>query len=109
MNTYIITSYNGFIAESIRNQELNETTRAELDGDFIEVTDGVTHYELRGNNNARTIVLVHGNAAPYFSWDHNFDALVNVGFRVLRYDVFGHGFSDKRRMAKYNKDLYDRP
>lgn len=97
-----------FLVEDIGKQELNRKTRAQLDGEFIELADGVTHYELRGNDNAPTIVLVHGNAAPYFSWDHNFEALVKAGFRVLRYDVFGHGFSDRPRMTTYNRDLYDR-
>lgn len=96
------------IGRDIDKQELNRKTRAQLDGEFIELTDGVTHYELRGNDNASTIVLVHGKAAPYFSWDHNFEALVKAGFRVLRYDIFGHEFSDRPRMTTYNRDLYNR-
>lgn len=97
-----------FITGNLEKEVLNEQTRSSLDGDFIELIDGVTHYELKGDEEAKTIVLVHGNAAPYFSWDNNFDYLVDAGFRVLRYDVFGHGFSDRPDIDKYNRDLYDR-
>lgn len=97
-----------FITEDLEKEVLNEHTRASINGEFIELSDGVTHYELKGDEQAKTIVLVHGNAAPYFSWDNNFDYLVDAGFRVLRYDVFGHGFSDRPDIDKYNRDLYDR-
>lgn len=89
-------------------EELNNQTRKQLEGEFIELSDGVTHYELRGKEGAKTIVLVHGNAAPYVSWDNTIEALVEAGFRVLRYDIFGHGFSDRPALDAYNRDLYDR-
>jgi len=95
------------IVGNLEKEELNEHTRSQLDGDFIELSGGITHYELQGKENGRTIVLVHGNAAPYVTWDNNFDALVNAGFRVLRYDVFGHGFSDRPELDKYTRELYD--
>ncbi len=97
-----------FLARNMEKEELNEKTRTQLEGNFIALSGGVTHYELIGDKDAQTIVLVHGNAAPYFSWDYNVKALVSAGFRVLRYDVFGHGFSDRPRISKYTRDLYDR-
>jgi pimeloyl-ACP methyl ester carboxylesterase len=97
-----------FITGNLEKEVLNDQTRANIGGEFMELSDGVTHYELKGDEGRKTIVLVHGNAAPYFSWDNNFDYLVDAGFRVLRYDVFGHGFSDRPEMDKYNRDLYDR-
>lgn len=97
-----------FVTGDLEKEVLNDQTRANIGGEFIELSDGVTHYELKGDEGRKTIVLVHGNAAPYFSWDNNFDYLVDAGFRVLRYDVFGHGFSDRPYMDKYNRDLYDR-
>jgi pimeloyl-ACP methyl ester carboxylesterase len=83
------------IVGDLEKEELNEQTREQLDGEFIELSGGMTHFELRGEKGAKTIVLVHGNAVPYASWDNTVDALVEAGFRVLRYDVFGHGFSDR--------------
>ncbi len=88
--------------------ELNEKTRKELKGSFVELGDGWTHYELSGPASGQTVVLVHGNAAPMLSWDNNVDALTNGGYRVLRYDIFGHGFSDRPNLDSYNRALYDR-
>ncbi len=77
-------------------------------GQFIELTDGYTHYELKGVKNNKTVVLIHGNIAPLVSWDNTFDYLVSSGFKVLRYDIFGHGFSDRPNLEKYTKEFYDR-
>ena len=40
-------------------------------------------------------------------WDHTFDALARAGYRVLRYDLFGRGFSD-RPDATYDLALFRR-
>ena len=42
------------------SKELNRNTRANLDGDFIELTDGITFYELAGELDAPLVVMVHG-------------------------------------------------
>lgn len=97
-----------FISGDLEKEYLNPETRGELNGSFVELSDGFTHYELNGDQEAKTIVLVHGNAAPYFTWDNNVDALVDAGFRVLRYDIYGHGFSDRPKLETYSRELYDR-
>jgi len=91
----------------LETEKINQTTRATLPGDFINLRDGVTHYELRGPEDAQTIVLVHGFSVPAYIWDPTFAALVEAGFRVLRYDLFGRGTSD-RPSTTYGPDLYDR-
>jgi pimeloyl-ACP methyl ester carboxylesterase len=65
------------------------------------------HYELAGPADKETVVLVHGFSTYSFTWDATFQALVDAGFRVLRYDLYGRGYSD-RPAAVYNKDLFDR-
>ncbi len=97
-----------FITGNLEKEELNAETRAKLEGSFIKLTDGYTHYQIDGSEDAKTIVLIHGNAAPYISWDNNYNALVNEGFRLLRYDLYGHGYSDRPKHKVYNRDLYDR-
>ncbi|HEY5157679.1 MAG TPA: alpha/beta hydrolase [Anaerolineales bacterium] len=86
--------------------KLNDTVRASLPGQFVKLSLGVVHYELAGPENAPTIVLVHGFSVPYYIWDRTFAALTQAGFRVLRYDLYGRGFSD-RPEKDYNLDLYD--
>lgn len=87
-------------------KELNEFTRREAEsGAFAVLSNGVTHYELGGPASGQPVVLVHGFSVPYFIWDPTFDFLIKSGFRVLRYDLFGRGFSDRPRV-RYNLDLF---
>ncbi|KPJ91888.1 MAG: hypothetical protein AMJ53_10505 [Gammaproteobacteria bacterium SG8_11] len=86
--------------------ELDEQARQEAPGRFISLSKGIVHYEIAGPASAPTVVLVHGLATPYFIWDHNIEALVDAGFRVLRYDHYGRGFSDRPDVV-YDRDLYD--
>jgi pimeloyl-ACP methyl ester carboxylesterase len=97
------------ITYSLTNQEkitLNDTVRTSLPGQFVKLPLGVVHYELAGPETAPTVVLVHGFSVPYYIWDPTFAALTQAGFRVLRYDLYGRGFSDRPEI-NYNLDLYD--
>lgn len=88
----------GYIMYSKANTEilsLDGAARKSVTGNFIQLSDGVTHYQLAGPDTGKVIVLVHGFSVPYYIWDSNFNALVNTGFRVLRYDMVGRGFSDR--------------
>lgn len=87
------------------SKQLNDQARSAAGGSFVQLTDGVAHYELSNPDNAETVVLVHGFSVPYFIFDPTFDFLTQNGFRALRYDLFGRGFSDRPR-ARYNIDLF---
>jgi pimeloyl-ACP methyl ester carboxylesterase len=50
---------------------------------------------------------VHGFSTPYFIFDTTFEFLANSGFRVLRYDLIGRGYSDRPRVD-YNIHLFVR-
>jgi pimeloyl-ACP methyl ester carboxylesterase len=95
-----------FITGNIEVNELNDEARKGAPGSFIKLSGGVVHYELAGPDKGEIVVLIHGNAAPYFSWDKNIKALTGAGFRVLRYDLFGSGYSD-RPDVKYTRDFYN--
>ncbi len=86
-------------------RELNDLTRRMTGGSFVALADGVTHYELSNIIKDHTVVLVHGFSVPYFIFDPTFHFLTQCGFRVLRYDLFGRGFSD-RPDVNYNIDLF---
>lgn len=90
-----------------RKPEVTSEAVQGLPGAFVELTAGVTHYELQGDANGPTVVLIHGNAAPYVTWDHTIGALAAAGFRVLRYDVFGHGFSARPKRRSYDRHFYN--
>jgi pimeloyl-ACP methyl ester carboxylesterase len=86
-------------------KELNSETRKMASGSFIQLSEGVTHYELGGNESSEVVVLIHGFSVPYFIYDPTFKFLTELGFRVLRYDLFGRGFSDRPNL-NYDIELY---
>jgi pimeloyl-ACP methyl ester carboxylesterase len=97
-------------------KELNDETRKEAaSGAFVRLTDGICHYELYApplleeglEMGFGIVVLIHGFSVPYFIWNPTFDFLVKSGFRVLRYDLFGRGLSD-RPHTDYNIHLFVR-
>jgi pimeloyl-ACP methyl ester carboxylesterase len=90
----------------IGKPDLTPETREGLPGSFVELPTGVTHYELRGDPDAGCVILIHGNAAPYVSWDNTIEDLVEAGLRILRYDLIGHGFTDRPRLRTYDRALY---
>ena len=87
--------------------ELNEDTRTKLGGSYIKLSDGVTHYQLEGPPDAKVVVLVHGATVPMWNWDQQVQALIDAGFRVLNYDQFGRGYSDRPDVI-YDQELYRR-
>lgn len=86
-------------------EELDEAARASAAGRFVHLPDGYTHYELGGPQEGTVVVLVHGFSVPYFLFDPTFDFLTRSGLRVLRYDLFGRGFSDRPKL-RYDIDLF---
>lgn len=87
--------------------ELDEQERVRYGGYYIQLTDGVTHYRLEGPENGQLVVLVHGGTIPHWIWDEQTRVLADAGYRVLRYDTFGRGFSD-RPDVNYSQALYQR-
>lgn len=84
---------------------LNQESRKDLPGSFITLPSGVTHYEEGGDLDGQPVVLVHGFSVPYFIFDPTFEFLSKQGFRVLRYDLIGRGFSDRPRI-RYDAALF---
>jgi len=89
------------------SRPMDATARAAATGQFVTLPDGVVHYELAGPPDGRLVVLVHGFSVPSFIWDGTFEALTDAGFRVLRYDLYGRGYSDRPNVA-YTTDLFVR-
>ena len=88
-------------------KQLNDETRKSIGGSSIQLLGGVTYYQLSNPDGEETVVLVHGFSVPNFIFDPTFEFLTKSGCRVLRYDLFGRGFSDRPR-ARYNMDLFVR-
>jgi pimeloyl-ACP methyl ester carboxylesterase len=84
---------------------LDDQVRSTLSGEFVKIPAGNVHYEIAGPQNAPVVVFIHGFSVPYYIWDNTFDNLAQSGFQVLRYDLFGRGYSD-RPEAEYNLNFY---
>ena len=87
--------------------DLDDSARALAPGRFAQLSDGRTHYQVGGPPTGRPVALVPGFSVPYYLWDATFTSLVIAGFRVLRYDYYGRGYSD-RPDVQYGQDLYVR-
>lgn len=58
--------------------------------------DGVSlAVEARGDPAAPEILFIHGLRQSRLSWDKQFDDPALAGFRIVRFDLRGHGDSDK--------------
>lgn len=88
------------------HKTLDAAARTEIGGDYIALSDGVTHYELGGPEDGAPVVLVHGFSTPIYGYDKTFELLTNAGFRVLRYDLFGRGYSDRPKVT-YDPALFE--
>ena len=87
--------------------DLDPSIRRSAPGQFVALGDGYTHYELGGPPGGRVVVLAAGSSVPYYIWDPTFSAITKAGFRVLRYDYYGRGYSDRPDIP-YTLDLYVR-
>jgi len=75
--------------------QLDAETRAQFYETFIELPNGLVHYEIGGPPDGEMVVLVHGFSVPAYIWDPTFEFLTSGGYRVLRFDLYGRGHSDR--------------
>jgi len=85
---------------------LDDTARAKAPGAFLTTSQGQLHYRWYGPEDGPVIVMAHGFSTPNFIFEPNAKALADQGFRVLTFDHFGRGWSDRPK-AKYTPDFYD--
>jgi pimeloyl-ACP methyl ester carboxylesterase len=96
-----------YAARNPEDEALDAEARAGAPGGFVDLADGRTHFVLEGPEAGMRVVLVHGFSVPLYIWDSTAAALTGAGHRVLRYDLFGRGYSDRPRV-RYDADLFDR-
>lgn len=82
------------IARGLR-REMNAEQRANAPGQFVDLTGGKTHFEWHGPPAGPVFVLVHGLTTPSFVFAAMIPTLTAAGYRVLTYDLFGRGYSDR--------------
>lgn len=79
------------------------------EGSWVKLSKGNVYYRWfmpdDSKDNGEIIVMVHGFSTPSFVWGGLLENLTNLGYKVLVYDHFGRGYSERPKTS-YNKNLY---
>lgn len=103
--------YTNYMAEvqTALNGKLSKRERRRYEGElkllqraqFLTLNGIVHHYQDVGPKDGEPIVLVHGWDCSALWWHHIVDPLAEAGYRVILYDLKGHGFSDNDPSEEY--------
>jgi len=101
-----------FLAAAIlaRDREpltLNERERSRLPGSFVRLSQGYTNYEVMGPASGPVVLLVPGISIPRSVFARTLAPLAEAGYRVIAFDLYGRGFSDRPRV-RYDAALFNR-
>ncbi len=83
-----------FVAEFTR-RPMSVARQAEAPGDIAKLPQGRTHFTWHGEDGHPVAVCVHGVSTPSFVFAATVRSLVALGYRVLTYDLYGRGYSDR--------------
>ena len=95
-----------YIIVDLRARPFDDKAKEQAPGAFLTTPSGQLHYRWHGNGSGPVIVMAHGFSTPNFIFEQNAAALTEAGFRVLTFDHFGRGWSDRPK-TKYDRDFYD--
>ena len=71
----------------------------------VQAPDGVMiSAQQWGNPAGPEILFIHGYSQSHLSWSRQFDSELAKSFRIITYDIRGHGSSDKPLDPVYYKD-----
>ncbi len=84
---------------------MDDTARGSASGQFAVLSKGVTHYEWHGPTRGKIAVCIHGLTTPSIVWRGMTRSLALMGFRVLTYDLYGRGYSDRPK-GKQDADFF---
>lgn len=90
--------------ESMAKPSLNDLRRA-AGGRYLPLRAGLTHLVDDGQESDPTILLVHGATVPHWEFDRLVPHLRAAKLRIVRFDLFGHGLSD-RPAVRYDFALF---
>ncbi|WP_299044951.1 alpha/beta hydrolase [uncultured Tateyamaria sp.] len=113
--TWVLLILLGLIAIPVTTElmrtGMSDAVRSNAPGEFALLSQGTTHYEWLGPERGAVAVCVHGLTTPSYVWYGMARGLALLGFRVLIYDQYGRGFSDriggKQTAAFFNQQLTD--
>ncbi|MEX0302398.1 MAG: alpha/beta fold hydrolase [Leisingera sp.] len=74
---------------------MDAAARQGAPGAFAQLSGGATYYRWSGPLRGPVAVCVHGLTTPSCVWDGVAPGLAAMGYRVLSYDLYGRGLSDR--------------
>ena len=80
-----------------RRYPMGRKARKGVPGKFAKLPSGKTYYEWHGPINGPVAVCVHGLTTPSYVWRAVEHGLKMMDYRVLTYDLYGRGYSDRVR------------
>ena len=79
----------------LRRHRKDKATPGTVSGSIATLPSGKTYYEWHGRQDGAIAVCVHGLTTPSYVWDAVVEGLNLMGYRVLTYDLYGRGYSDR--------------
>lgn len=83
-----------WIAERLRRPMTRERQQA-APGCIARLAEGRTHYRWSGAETGPVAICIHGLSTPSYIFAGTERSLAALGYRVLTYDLFGRGYSDR--------------
>jgi len=82
------------------NENTIDLKKAQINSndDFLDLELGKMRYKIYGKENLNTIILIHGFNGFMECWSPNINSLVSAGYKVVVYDLWGRGLSDRPRI-----------
>lgn len=91
----------------LRRRPMNAAAQAQAPGQFADLPSGKTHYQWKGPQDGPVAVCVHGLTTPSYVWGAIVQGLTLMDYRVLTYDLYGRGYSD-RVGGSQNAEFFNR-
>jgi pimeloyl-ACP methyl ester carboxylesterase len=93
------------LARNTEHGPLDASARRQAPGQFVTLSHGIVHVRIAGPEQGRPVVLVHGFSVPSYVFDKTSDDLAAAGFRVIRFDLYGRGWSARPDVV-YDRELF---
>lgn len=79
----------------VRRKTVDQRVMDDSHGQYADLPRGRVFFRWHGPKDGPVVVCIHGLSTPSYVWDGLIPHLVDRGFRVLSYDLYGRGHSDR--------------
>ncbi len=87
------------LAEALR-KPMTSALQNRAPGRLVDLSQGTTHFRWHGPETGPVAICIHGLSTPSYVFAATERSLASLGYRVLSYDLYGRGYSDRARGAQ---------